>query len=126
MLLARPVGFEDAVLVAERTDAAIMFARGIYGGGHGGKGKGRYNPGSYQGRPSHTPMDLGAVEGNARGGGGSSGSGGRGRRPGGSKIVCYYCGKVGHIKRHCYKLNGRPQGRGGAAQVAEAGEGSKN
>lgn len=28
MLLARPDTFEDAVLIAERADAAIMFARG--------------------------------------------------------------------------------------------------
>ena len=51
VLLARPVGFEDAVLIAERSDAALMFARNLSGqaGGHG-KGKERYHPGSYSGR----------------------------------------------------------------------------
>ena len=49
VLLARPTGFEDAVLVVEQSDAAIMFARGLAGGGSDrhAKGKGRYNPGSY-------------------------------------------------------------------------------
>ena len=65
-------------------------------------------------------MDLGNVQGPSRGGAsGSRGAGGA--RPRGNKIVCYHCGKTGHIKRQCYKLHGKPQGRGGAVLAVEAG-----
>ena len=107
VLLARPEGFEDAVLVAERADAAIMFARGLSGGYQYHPRRDRHH-GTYRNKPAHTPMELGNVAS------GSDATKDRSRH----KIVCYFCGRTGHIKRECYKYkNSRAKGKANVPHV---------
>ena len=87
-----------------------MFAKGLSGGHYYNQKRGKYH-GTYRNKPSHTPMELGNVGGGEHGGG-SSKRGDKGNQRG--KIVCYHCGRTGHIKRNCYKLNGDPRGKGKA------------
>ena len=110
VLLARPDNFEDAVLVAERSDAAIMFARGLSGGYNSFNKKDKYH-GSYRNKPAHTPMELGNVAS-------SSDAAGKGGDRSRMKIVCYYCGRTGHIKKECYKYkNAKAKGKANVSHV---------
>ena len=111
VLLARPESLEDAILLAERADAAIMYNRAS-SSGFGGRGSGGYRGnnnrnnrrrGGYdRSNNGYAPMDIDALESSGKHTGGAGGA----RRDGGArgKVTCYYCGKPGHVKRQCFKL----------------------
>ena len=108
MLLNRPVVLEDAIILAERADAAIMYSRSHndsyrgrnngYRGGYGGNNKNKHrNNGYNRSNNGYAPMDIDALEGSSKHTGGAGGARGSGGARG--KITCYYCGKPGHVKR---------------------------
>ncbi|KAG6794271.1 hypothetical protein POTOM_003513 [Populus tomentosa] len=52
---------------------------------------------------------------------GSWSSGGLGRNAGHNKPVCYYCDELGHTRRTCWKLHGKPQQQAQVANIATQG-----
>ena len=104
------MSLEDAILLAERADAAIMYTRSHHSGYHGRSGyRGRNgndfrhkrhkthhrssNGGYNRSDNGYAPMDIDVVESSgARGSGGT-----RGNHMTRGKVTCYYCGKQGHV-----------------------------
>ena len=131
VLLGRPMSLEDTILLAERADAAIMFNRQYHGGGQRGRGFGGNNSGRDRRQQQHrrrggydpnnrgyAPMDLDSVE---RSGNNNNNNNNNRNRNNSSRgrITCYHCGKPGHVKKNCFKLQREMQSRQGNVSMVE-------